>query len=114
METCATINAFNCRNPLKPARPQHEDETSLNATAAKAERTSGMAHGASLYAAIMGNRQPRPEQGKAQRLWPMASRGKRPGMVRPAQAGEDIVCSSDESRSWGLSPAPAQRTGANT
>lgn len=41
---------FNCRDTLKAARLQHNDETCVNVNVAKAEKTGRMAYGESLSA----------------------------------------------------------------
>ena len=91
---------LNCWNPLKPRVPQRRDEIRPSAMAAKAEKNTRIAHGASLNAFTMGNQQRSPEQGNVQRL---SFAGVGPsGSKRPAPrlAGEDIVCA--HVKAWGV------------
>ena len=66
-EMCVGI-LFNCRNTLKAVEPQRNDETDISVMVTKVEKINCMMYGASLSTKAMGNRQPSPEQGKAQRL----------------------------------------------
>jgi len=85
-------NKFNCWKPLKLCVPLHRDEINPSVTVAKAEKNALMAQGASLNAVIMGNQQPRPEQGKVQRLSFAGVGPSGPKRFAPQYAGEDIVC----------------------
>jgi hypothetical protein len=51
---------LNCWQPLKPPKPQREDETSLCVTATKVEKIRRMVHGESLKTLIV-NRDKKPE-----------------------------------------------------
>ena len=86
------VYKLNCWEPLKPRVPQHGDEISLSVTVTKVEKNARMAHGASLNAGTMGSQQPRPEQGKVQRLSFAGVGPSGPKRFAPRNAGEDIVC----------------------
>lgn len=80
--------------------PQHENERSLDVTAAKAEKNARMAYGASLKAGTMGDQQPSPEQGKVQRLSLVGVGSSGPKWFALFYAGEDIV--SAYGKAWGV------------
>ena len=91
---------LNCWEPLKPCVPQHGDETSPDVTAAKAERNTWMAQGASLNAGIMGGQQRNLEQRDVQRLSFAGVGPSGPKRSAPRSAGEDIVCA--HVKAWGV------------
>ena len=91
---------LNCWDPLKPCVPQHRDETGPNVTVAKAERNAWMAQGANLNAVFNGQSAAKPRTGERSTTIPCGSRAKRPEVVCPVKAGEDIVCA--HTKVWGV------------
>ncbi len=60
---------LNCWKTLKSVIPQHKDEICLSATVTKVEKNNRINIWLNpKYLIAMGNQQPSPEEGKAQRL----------------------------------------------
>lgn len=95
---------LNCWNPLKPCVPQHRIETNPGVTAAKAEKNTWMAQGASLNAGTMGDQQRSLEQRNVQRLSLAGVGPSGPKRSAPRKAGEDIVCA--HVKAWGVRLVP--------